>query len=78
MSLIITWHSIAKVGEQRVIYLYSILAIGFEMIIWFVPNIIGNAVAVALVGLLLGNPFYPIAMNITGRTVPKWYAPKVS
>ncbi|KAG9126757.1 hypothetical protein FRC07_002092 [Ceratobasidium sp. 392] len=63
-----------KIGERRVIYLYSVLAIGLEMIIWFVPNIIGNAVAVALVELLLGyvGPFYPIAMNITGRTVPKW------
>ncbi|QRW04845.1 major facilitator superfamily transporter [Ceratobasidium sp. AG-Ba] len=81
-----------KIGEQRVIYIYSSLAIGLEMIIWFIPNIIGNAVAVALVGLLMGmlellskqvpanicvfcailGPFYPIAMNITGRTVPKW------
>ncbi|KAG8745383.1 hypothetical protein FRC10_008242 [Ceratobasidium sp. 414] len=45
---------LAKIGERRVIYLYSILAIGLELVIWFVPNIIGNGVAVSLIGLLLG------------------------
>ncbi|KAG8720741.1 hypothetical protein FRC08_018282 [Ceratobasidium sp. 394] len=44
-----------KVGERRVIYLYSILAIGLELVIWLVPNIIGNGVAVSLIGLLLGE-----------------------
>ncbi|KAG8710478.1 hypothetical protein FRC09_000122 [Ceratobasidium sp. 395] len=43
-----------KVGERRVIYLYSVLAIGLELVIWLVPNIIGNGVAVSLIGLLLG------------------------
>ncbi|QRV90752.1 major facilitator superfamily transporter [Ceratobasidium sp. AG-Ba] len=43
-----------KVGERRVIYLYSILAIGLELVVWLVPNIIGNGVAVSLIGLLLG------------------------
>ncbi|QRW04844.1 major facilitator superfamily transporter [Ceratobasidium sp. AG-Ba] len=44
-----------KVGERRVIYLYSILAIGLELVVWLVPNIIGNGVAVSLIGLLLGR-----------------------
>lgn len=60
-----------KVGERRVIYIYSLLAIGLELVVWLVPNIIGNGVAVSLIGLLLG-PFYPIAMNVTGEIVPKW------
>lgn len=60
-----------KIGERRAVYLYTLLAIGLELVIWLVPNIIGNAVAVSLVGLLLG-PFYPIAMNVTAKIVPKW------
>ncbi|KAF8609125.1 MFS general substrate transporter [Ceratobasidium sp. AG-I] len=69
-----------KIGERRVVYLYTVLAIALELTIWLVPNLIGNAVAVSLVGMLIGEhtllrrlckPIYPIAMNITGTIVPK-------
>jgi hypothetical protein len=33
-----------------------------EIIIWFVPSVIGDAVAVSLVGV----PMFPIAMNHAG------------
>ncbi|CAE7086840.1 unnamed protein product [Rhizoctonia solani] len=59
-----------KIGERRVIYLYSILAIALELVIWLVPDIIGNAVAVSFVGLLLG-PMIPIVMKVTSGLVPK-------
>lgn len=38
--------------------------------IWLVPDIIGNAVAVSLVGVLLG-PMIPIVMKVTSGLVPK-------
>ncbi|KAF9495023.1 MFS general substrate transporter [Pleurotus eryngii] len=60
-----------KIGERRVLYLYTFLAIGLELIVWLVPSLIGDAVAVSLVGVLLG-PFYPIAMNHAGRIIPRW------
>ncbi|KAJ7121116.1 major facilitator superfamily domain-containing protein [Mycena epipterygia] len=60
-----------KIGERRVLYLYSILAIGLELVVWLVPSLIGDAVAVALVGLFLG-PIYPITMNHAGRVLPRW------
>ncbi|CAE6460672.1 unnamed protein product [Rhizoctonia solani] len=59
-----------KFGERRVIYLYSLLAIGLELVIWLVPDIIGNAVAVSFVGLLLG-PMFPIIMKVTSGLVPQ-------
>ncbi|KAG8684870.1 hypothetical protein FRC11_011486, partial [Ceratobasidium sp. 423] len=59
-----------EIGERRVIYIYCFLAIGLELIVWLVPDIIGNALAVSFVGLLLG-PMYPIAMNITSNIVPR-------
>ncbi|EKM74811.1 hypothetical protein AGABI1DRAFT_116723 [Agaricus bisporus var. burnettii JB137-S8] len=60
-----------KIGERLVLFLYAFLAIGLELVIWFVPSLIGGAVAVSIVGLLLG-PMYPIAMNHAGRVLPNW------
>ncbi|KAL5641469.1 hypothetical protein ACGC1H_001822 [Rhizoctonia solani] len=44
-----------KIGERRVVYLYCLLCIALELVIWLVPNIIGNAIAVSIVGMLLGE-----------------------
>jgi len=42
-----------------------------ELVVWLVPSLIGGAVAVSLVGVLLG-PIYPIIMNVSGRILPRW------
>ncbi|KAF7360331.1 MFS domain-containing protein [Mycena venus] len=60
-----------RVGEQRVMYLYALLTIGLELVVWFVPSLVGDAVAVSFIGVLLG-PMYPIIMNQAGRIVPRW------
>lgn len=93
-----------KIGERRVLYIYSGLAIGYaslrpneahlvifhrlELVIWLVPSLIGDGVAIAVVGMLLG-PMYPsksfllspsnfnlprgaVTMNHTGRVLPRW------
>ncbi|KAF7977329.1 hypothetical protein HWV62_4107 [Athelia sp. TMB] len=60
-----------KVGERRVLFIYAILAIGLEVVIWLVPSLIGDAVAVSIVGMLLG-PIYPIVMNESSRILPRW------
>ncbi|KAI0322837.1 MFS general substrate transporter [Amylostereum chailletii] len=70
-----------KVGERRIIFRYILLAIGqvitfsnpvlLEIIVWLVPSLIGDAVAVSFVGMLLG-PVYPIIMNESGRILPRW------
>jgi len=59
------------VGERRVLFLYAVLAMALEFVIWFTPSLIGNAVAVSIVGVFLG-PMYPIAMNHAGRVLPRW------
>ncbi|KAK0460110.1 MFS general substrate transporter [Desarmillaria tabescens] len=58
-------------GDRISLYLYSFIAIGLELIVWFVPSLIGGAVAVSLVGFVLG-PMYPILMSHTGRVLPRW------
>ncbi|KAJ7165543.1 MFS general substrate transporter [Mycena crocata] len=60
-----------KIGERRVVYIYGILAIALELVIWLVPSLVGGAIAVSFVGLMLG-PIYPIAMNHAGRVFPRW------
>jgi fucose permease len=60
-----------KVGERRAIYLYTLIAIGLELVVWLVPSLIGGSIAVAFVGCLLG-PIYPIAMNIATEVLPPW------
>lgn len=60
-----------KVGERRVLFIYALLAILLELVVWFVPSLIGDAIAVSLVGMLLG-PMYPLAMNHAARVLPRW------
>ncbi|KAI0071065.1 MFS general substrate transporter [Panus rudis PR-1116 ss-1] len=59
------------IGEHRVMYLYIVLSIGLELVVWLVPSLIGGAVAVSIVGMLLG-PMYPIIMNHAGRVLSPW------
>lgn len=42
-----------------------------ELIVWFVPSLIGGAVAVSFVGFVLG-PMYPILMSYAARVLPRW------
>ncbi|KAJ6497303.1 MFS general substrate transporter [Mycena sanguinolenta] len=58
-----------KIGERRVVYIYGLLALALELVIWLVPSLIGGAVSVAIVGLVLG-PIYPIGINHAGRIFP--------
>ncbi|KAG0695917.1 MFS general substrate transporter [Suillus ampliporus] len=60
-----------KIGERLAMFIYAVLAIGLELIVWFVPSLVGDAVAVCVTGVLLG-PMYPIVMNHAGRVLPRW------
>ena len=40
------------------------------MIVWIVPYFITSAIAVSIIGLVLG-PIYPIAMHHTTRILPR-------
>ncbi|KAI0000192.1 MFS general substrate transporter [Russula compacta] len=60
-----------KIGERLAVFIYVSLAIGLELVVWLVPSLISGAVAVSLIGVLLG-PIYPIVMNESGRILPRW------
>ena len=42
-----------------------------QLLTWFVPSVVGDAIAVSLIGLLLG-PMYPLAMAHSGKIIPEW------
>lgn len=50
-----------RLGARRCVYGLVAGALVFELLVWLVPNVVGNAVAVSIVGVLLG-PVYPCAM----------------
>ncbi|KAK0435326.1 major facilitator superfamily domain-containing protein, partial [Desarmillaria tabescens] len=68
--LCLIWFS-KKVGEHRVVFVYTLLAIALELTVWFVPSIIENGVAISFVGLLLG-PMFPILVCHATRILPAW------
>jgi fucose permease len=63
-------HPAHKIGEKLFVYCIVAGAAGFQLLVWLVPNIIGDAVAVAIVGLLLG-PVYPCATTIFSRLIAR-------
>jgi len=63
-------HPCHKFGEKKAVVLLIAGATCFQLLVWLVPNVIGEAVAVAIVGLLLG-PIYPCGTHVFSRLIPK-------
>ncbi|KAI1327100.1 major facilitator superfamily transporter [Xylariaceae sp. FL0255] len=60
----------ARLGEKRFVYIITVGAAIFQLLVWLVPNIIGEAVSLAVVGLLLG-PVYPCAATVFTRSLSR-------
>ncbi|KAF9034189.1 MFS general substrate transporter [Hymenopellis radicata] len=69
--LVLLWVN-QKLGDRIAMFLYTAIAMGeqLELIVWFVPSLIGGAVA-SHSWLRLG-PMYPILMSYAGRVLPRW------
>ncbi|KAE8351399.1 major facilitator superfamily domain-containing protein [Aspergillus coremiiformis] len=59
-----------KFGERRMVFVYLVLALGMQLIFWFVPNILVNAIAVFVLGFFIG-PFYPVGLYLLTEIVPQ-------
>ncbi|ROV99467.1 hypothetical protein VMCG_06306 [Cytospora schulzeri] len=59
-----------RIGEKVSVYGVVAGAAVFELLVWLVPNVVGDAVSVSVVGLLLG-PVYPCAAAIFMRTMSR-------
>ena len=62
-------HPCHKVGEKKSTFFLVGGAAAFQLLVWLVPNVVGEAVAVSIVGLLLG-PVYPCATAVFSRLIP--------
>lgn len=47
-----------RFGDKRMLLLYFVVACGFQLVVWLVPNIIADATALGVMGFFLG-PFFP-------------------
>ena len=63
-------HPAHKIGEKIAVVGLIAGATAFQLLVWLVPNVIGEAVAVSIVGLLLG-PIYPCATAVYSRLLEK-------
>lgn len=62
-------HPCHRIGEKKAVFLLILGAAAFQLLVWLVPNVIGEAVAVSIVGLLLG-PIYPCATAVYSKLIP--------
>jgi fucose permease len=59
-------HPCASLGQRPSVFLLTALSAIFIVLVWQIPHLITEAVAVAIVGLLLG-PIYPCATVVFSR-----------
>ncbi|CUS15292.1 unnamed protein product [Tuber aestivum] len=59
-----------RLGERRMVFIYIMLALIAQLIFWFVPNIIANAVMISLLGFFLG-PFFPTGISVATKVLPR-------
>ncbi|TFL03445.1 MFS general substrate transporter [Pterulicium gracile] len=60
----------SRVGEELAVVIYTIVAICLQLVVWFVPSLIGNALAVSFIGFCFG-PLYPIAVSYASYLIPQ-------
>ncbi|CAO2654608.1 Nn.00g113410.m01.CDS01 [Neocucurbitaria sp. VM-36] len=63
-------HAAARIGEKNFVVMLTLGTVVLQLLAWLTPNLIGNVVAVSLLGLLLG-PVYPCAQTIFSRLMPR-------
>lgn len=59
-----------RIGEKRCVVWLTVGAALLELLVWLTPNVIGEAVALAMVGVLLG-PIYPCSAHVLSRLLPR-------
>ncbi|KAH8912758.1 MFS general substrate transporter [Coniochaeta sp. PMI_546] len=58
-----------RFGERRMITLYCVLCLAFQLVFWLVPNIIAASVAISFLGFFSG-PFFATAISVGSRIFP--------
>ncbi|VBB86346.1 Putative transporter [Podospora comata] len=58
-----------KFGERRMIFIYCLFCLAFQLVFWLVPNIIAASIAISFLGFFLG-PFFATALGVGTRLFP--------
>jgi fucose permease len=59
-----------RLGERPMIFVYLALSLAAQLIFWFVPNIIADAVMISLLGFFIG-PFFPTGISVATKLLPR-------
>ncbi|KAH6658350.1 major facilitator superfamily domain-containing protein [Truncatella angustata] len=59
-----------RLGEQRMLLIYSALCVALQLVFWLQPNIIASATALSLMGFLFG-PFFATGMSVASKVFPR-------
>ncbi|KAL3430534.1 hypothetical protein BDV09DRAFT_178363 [Aspergillus tetrazonus] len=59
-----------RIGEKMAVFIMALGGVGFQLLTWLVPNIIGEVVAVAILGLWLG-PVFPCSTAVFVKLLPR-------
>ncbi|KAK3307547.1 major facilitator superfamily domain-containing protein [Chaetomium strumarium] len=58
-----------RFGEKKMVSLYCVLCLGFQLLFWLVPSIIAASVAISLLGFFSG-PLFATAVSVGTRLFP--------
>ncbi|UPX20633.1 uncharacterized protein EKO05_0010861 [Ascochyta rabiei] len=70
LGRIVLAEPIHRLGEQSTILASFVLTLAFQLVFWLVPDIIGSAVALALMGFFSG-PFFPVGIAVSSKLFPR-------
>ena len=60
----------SKIGERTMVFCYIGIALIMQILFWFIPNVVANAVVVSLLGFVIG-PFFPAGLMIITKVLPR-------
>ncbi|KAL7271777.1 hypothetical protein RUND412_005440 [Rhizina undulata] len=59
-----------RFGERRMLAIYICLCLAVQLVFWFVPDIVTDAVMISLLGVFLG-PSFPTGISIMTKLLPR-------
>ncbi|TLS28413.1 hypothetical protein PpBr36_01577 [Pyricularia pennisetigena] len=59
-----------RLGERRMILIYSAICTALQLVFWLVPNIIANATALSIMGFFFG-PFFATGVSVGSKLLPR-------
>ena len=59
-----------RLGERLLVMFLIAAALAMQLIYWFVPSVIANAVVVSLLGFFIA-PFFPVGISVLTKLLPK-------